>query len=462
MKKINILFLIFVLHAFSFGQDEFSLEGMYTPDFFAELLDAEMYSATELYIVGVGGFVFVDVSNAANPNFIGRYNPGSIFTRFYNGKALGNLAIGAARLDGLYFINISNLSNPGLYIDFRTGDLSYESVDFTDSVAYAAVHENGLEVIELNDPANPASIRMVNGLHNAWDVVIHNGNLIVADGAAGLKIFSLQDPINPQLISSVQTSGSAFEVIVENDFAYIALGSAGMDIIDISDVANPLFVSNFNPGFGILNHLNFSNQKIFAASWELVYAIDVSNPYLPFILATEDTPIRAMGIAAQNEFVYVADWGRLNIYTFEDFSLPDIHVKPQQFDFGFPGPNIPFTKQFDVYNLGEVQLDITNITTNNNTYYNIRPTQLNIAAGDSKHVFVTFSNAQQSTLNHILTFESNDADEPQANVSLFAGRPRAAPGQPARDFSLEDLNGNIHTLSEYEGKVVIFAIFASW
>jgi hypothetical protein len=462
MIKTIVIILIFSLVVISFAQDEFAQEGTYTPNFFSELLDAEIYSPNVLYIVGVGGFIFVDISDISQPDFMGRYGPVSIFTRFYNGKAAGNLAIGAARLDGLFFINITNLSNPILYTDFNSGNFSYESVDFADFVAYGAIHENGIEVIGISTHSNPVSILTVGGLHNAWDVFIKDDYLYVADGAAGLKIFSLIDPINPELVGSVPTTGSAFEVIVENQYAYIALGSAGFDIIDVSDPTNPDFVSNFNPGFGILNHLNYSNSKIIAASWELVYAIDVSNPFDPIMLATEDTPVRAMGIAVNNDTVYVTDWARLNAYTFNDLTLPDIHVKPKQFDFGYPGPNVPFTKQFDVYNLGEATLNINDIYTNNDTYYSIQPTSLNIAPGESQQVAVTFSTSQPGNLNHALTFESDDPDELQINISLFGGRQRAAPGQPAREFNLQDINGNMHTLSKYLGKVVVFAVFASW
>lgn len=35
-------------------------------------------------------------------------------------------------------------------------------------------------------------------------------------------------------------------------------------------------------------------------------------------------------------------------------------------------------------------------------------------------------------------------------------------GIPAQDFSLVDLDGNVHTLSEYEGQVVIINFWATW
>ena len=35
-------------------------------------------------------------------------------------------------------------------------------------------------------------------------------------------------------------------------------------------------------------------------------------------------------------------------------------------------------------------------------------------------------------------------------------------GDPAEDFTLEDTDGNWHTLSDYEGQVVFMFIFTSW
>src|SRR6186713_233796 len=44
-----------------------------------------------------------------------------------------------------------------------------------------------------------------------------------------------------------------------------------------------------------------------------------------------------------------------------------------------------------------------------------------------------------------------------ASLALFAGVAQAAPtvGQPAPDFSLTDINGTKHSLSEYKGKTVV-------
>ena len=58
MKKIIIIIFLFSISKFSIAQDEFVQHGTYIPQFFSELLDAEIYSQNELYIVGVGGVHF--------------------------------------------------------------------------------------------------------------------------------------------------------------------------------------------------------------------------------------------------------------------------------------------------------------------------------------------------------------------------------------------------------------------
>lgn len=44
-------------------------------------------------------------------------------------------------------------------------------------------------------------------------------------------------------------------------------------------------------------------------------------------------------------------------------------------------------------------------------------------------------------------------------ASVWAARAHAlGPGDPAPDFTLQDVNGTPHTLSDYRGKVVLLAL----
>lgn len=446
------------------AQDEFLETGVEEFTFFVEILDAEVYPDNPdlIYVLGVGGFLFIDVSEADNPRLVGRHTPASIYERYYNGQAIGPLAVTAAREDGLDFIDISNINNPNLLTRYRHEEFAYESVVFRDSIAWAAAHSNGLEVLNIADPANPVQLAVVNtNLENTWDVFLDNDKLYVADGPSGLKIFDLSTPASPQFISSIPLSGYCKEVIVHNDLAYIAVGAAGFDIVDVSNPSQPQFLSNYRGGFGLTNHLAYDNGVIFTASWELVEAIDVSNPHNPIRLATEETELRAMGIAARDGRVYVTDWWKFRAYDFEDFDVPDIHIKPEDHDFGFQGVGVPITEEYRIHNLGDSHLEISEITSPL-PQFTISPTTLSVPPGDTGRVDITFTPTGIGTRFTILKFFSNDPDEAEKGMSVFGGESRLSPGDSAVGFTLNDIDGNVHMLEQYRGKVVLLIFFATW
>jgi hypothetical protein len=302
----KILFIKLCLTFFVFSQDELVEQGNLDFPWLAELLDAEIYPSSPdvIYIIGVGGYKFIDVSDLSNPQLIGRYNTGSLFKRFYNGVAKGGIALGAARLDGIYILNTANLSNPFLIKRYQPSGYSYESVELNQNIVYAAAHGNGVEVIDISTPSNPLHVTNLAGLENAWDVFIDGNYLYVADGPGGLKIFSVVQPQQPQFIASISTSGYSKEVIVESGIAYVAAGTAGFDMIDITNPIDPQFISNHNSGFGITNHLAFDNNIIFSATWELVEAVDVTDPANPVLRPFSYSVIKVTTCQLANHFEF--------------------------------------------------------------------------------------------------------------------------------------------------------------
>jgi hypothetical protein len=464
MKIKSFIFaqiLLLVILEIGSAEDEFKLQGRYLPYFFAELLDAEMYARDTIYVVGVGGFIFFDVSNISNPSLIGRFDPGSIYTRFYNGIARENLAIGAARDKGLFILSIADLTQPYILQTYLKEKYSYESIDFNGDFAYAAVHENGLEIINIKNPSIPVSLQTLNDFTNAWDVFLDGDFLYVADGSAGIKIFSLEQPEQPRSLAQIPTSGNAIEIIVADNKAFIALGAAGFDIIDVSDPSQPVFLANYSNPFGIINHLSYSNNIVFAAGWELVYAVDISNPNDPQLLATEDTPVRSMGIATDGQEVYVSDWATVQTYLFTPSKEPDIHIRPSIFDFGFPGMNNQVQTQFEIFNLGESELNITKISFDD-PKFSVAEDGFVIPANDSASINVTFTAGDPGYTKKTMSILSNDPDEEIKTIFLYYGLERLMEGETAPDFRLVDLYGKEHNLSDYRGQTVLLAFFASW
>ena len=48
----------------------------------------------------------------------------------------------------------------------------------------------------------------------------------------------------------------------------------------------------------ILQKLFDKRDIVFTANWEMITAVDISDPSTPLLIASEKTPVRAMGIAA--------------------------------------------------------------------------------------------------------------------------------------------------------------------
>ena len=59
---------------------------------------------------------------------------------------------------------------------------------------------------------------------------------------------------------------------------------------------------------------------------------------------------------------------------------------------------------------------------------------------------------------------TNDPDEPLLHLSVASSSSGASVniGEPAPDFTLQDLEGNYHTLSQSLGHPVILCYFATW
>ena len=56
---------------------------------------------------------------------------------------------------------------------------------------------------------------------------------------------------------------------------------------------------------------------------------------------------------------------------------------------------------------------------------------------------------------------SNDPDEPVLRIPVVGGKPALAEGNTGPDFSLPDLDGRVHSLSDYRDKVVHLMLFNS-
>jgi len=102
--------------------------------------------------------------------------------------------------------------------------------------AYMADGNNGLQIVDVTDPANLTLSGSYATADYARDIYVANGFALVAQGASGLQIIDITDPADPTLSDSYDSSGFAYSVYAVEGFAYLADGNNGLLILKILSV----------------------------------------------------------------------------------------------------------------------------------------------------------------------------------------------------------------------------------
>jgi len=464
--KLVITLSIILLHSTAFpqGLDNIDPIGTFKPDgWFAEMLDVELVGQIA-WVAGVGGLSAFDISNPEDPNlpFSGRrFNPSinPYGERFYHSAIGENFAYASGRFDGISIINKTNINLLKRESVHKEEGVSYEGLYLEANQLYAARHEKGLEIFDIVGNAI-VSKGVYENLTNAWTVIVEAGIAYVADGSGGLKILDVTDPNSISELSSIAATGSARDVDLVDGIAYVAVGSQGLDIFDVNDPLNPIFLSNYQSPFFTAG-VSVDDQKAYLAEWDIVEVIDVSKGKAPFLLGWEEMTMRGMGIAARDNLLYVANWANFNILRFGKTVEPDIYLPETFHDFGsaLVGNNTDLIIR--VHNTGSTELSIMEIFSTGEVY-TIDTGFLNIAAGEVAEIKLTFTPLDDQFTQAVVFFKSNDPDESSRTFTIRGGTSSLQIGDSAPDFTLNDVDGIPHTLSDYAGNVIVLSFFASW
>ena len=463
MKRSLILFLTLTLAVVAAHADDMLEDrGSFRPTFFAELQDIEL-QGDRAYVFGVGGLFIVNIADPDDPTFLGRYAPADDRAdRFYRGSISGGYAYGGARESGLVVVDIVPEITPVFVQRFEGPGLSYEGSTVEGGFLYACRHDDGLEIFSLADPAAPVSLSEFTGLTNAWDVVVRDGLAYVADGIGGLTIVDVSDPSAPALTANVSSAGAVSDVMLHGDVAVVASGSVGLELFDVSDPANPLLLSVYNTS-GLAATIDVDGDLVFVADWDDVEVVDISVPTAPVAAGNENTPVRAMGLAAAAGKIYVADWARFRIYDYGFTSRGDIEI-PKWFEFPPIPPGGTVDTTFTVGNTGGGVLTVTDIQIFNDDFEFTPPLSFTVPPGGTVEVPFSYHNDAFGEDITFMRVDSDDTDEGESTLPVI-GEPDPSEldlGEPAPLFVLTDLDGVVHDLEQYQGRVVVLAFFANW
>jgi hypothetical protein len=246
-----------------------------------------------------------DVSYPANPVPLGTITLPSVVESI---AITGQYAYAATFSSALQVIDISDPANLVDVGDVTTSGRALVVV-FFGNYAYCAV-SNGLDVVEISDPASPVFIKHVPAsfLGTVYDVAV-SGTRAFISGSAGIRVLDISDPTNPVPIGGyVSRNSNARSVAQSGTYAYVADSNLGLQVIDISDPTRPTRVGgyyDFQKGSSPFDVALAGTHAYVLEGPNRLQVFDLNNPTNPVPVGVAQVPIRARRLAVADNYAYV-------------------------------------------------------------------------------------------------------------------------------------------------------------
>ena len=277
------------------------VENYYTPEWTAFVSD------------GYQGLAVVDCSNPSSPTAITTYQD------LWGDRTLSSFVADnflyvatqslANAVGGIQKVDITNMQSPVVSNVTETTGIPkdvYVDGDF----AYVAEGSNGMTIMYIASSI-PSSVSNI-PLSDARKVFVleDNGNVyaFVANGLNnGLAIIDVSDPYNPAQISNLPLDGLANDIFVLDNIAYLSNGENGLEIIDISSIAAPVVLKNISSG-GFINGVFAENNYVYLSDIEKgFHVIDCSSPYNAYEIGSLDMETEPLSIRIAGSYAYLTD-----------------------------------------------------------------------------------------------------------------------------------------------------------
>ena len=254
------------------------------------------------------GFLILDISDVSDINELDRYKqPGFIYSS--NIEVIGNTVFVAASSQ----ISIYDIANPSDIIEVGEYDepdaTPWYGITVIGNLAYVAAGAEGLFVLDISDITNITILDIYNTDGVAADVLIVGDFAYVSDNANGLVVLDISNPSDVQYVNNYNTDGFCRYVTVDDDgLAYVAAGEEGLLILDISNPEEITLVGSYDTDGDVLDIVLVGKYVIIADNTKGALALDVSDPTNPEFVTSYNTDGDAWGVDVTKDYVYVADY----------------------------------------------------------------------------------------------------------------------------------------------------------
>lgn len=437
-----------------------------------ELVDVRYdANSSRVYGVGQGGLYAWDVSDPAAPRELinwpepdsgGGGGGGPPESRRYHRSAQQDSVLYLSSRDSGLFL--MDLDRAELDDDHWAFEHAISGLAVEDGVLYASDHNARVLAYDIGGggaggtPTVPVALGFGAELGQGfWNIKVDGTVAYLADQSEGLVLVDLSDPGAPVTIGATTLGYGAQDVVADGDVAYLAAGSYGIAVIDISDPTRPGLIAEVDYGASVQS-LALDGDLLWGVNQEGVVALDVSDPTAPVPVGTWATEQWAMAVTAGDGHAFVGDWNLMSVWEADRAArVPDADLNPSEVFVREEGD----TFLMELANRGGGTLDILGASTES-PLVRLEADRLTVAPGEVAQLRVTFDGG--ATLDEPLCIATNNPGSPLLEVALHTGDggQNEAIGEPAPDFALTDLDGNVWRLSEQLGHPVVIAYFTTW
>ena len=424
---------------------------------------------------------------AAEPSNLDGVSGAPYLPRFLAVDASGTHAYVSTRYDGLWILEVTGsgtawtVTEAGRMVAPRG---FVESAQVVGARLYVARHADGIEVMDLADPAAPAAIDSVTDpLVDAWGMdAKEDGKVWVADGVGGVKLLRLVGSELSYVTGDTPSTapGTVFDVASIGNWVVAAAGGSGVTVYEEWTAAQR---STYALAGVCTDVAPMDGERAAVACGGWVHVVEVNSMGILHVLATtrlhrrtagagEDPGSRlAMGVTASGDVVYVAGIDSVDAYRLVDDDPDgdaDLQASGQAARFGAaPGAAV-----FTLENAGQGTLDVSSVDC---TEPSVACTlgAASVLPGGATTLTISFDGSA-TDVEAVVTLLSNDPDDGSLPFTVTAALAAGVdPLEVAPDFTGATVerayetpafvDGTIH-LDDYAvaDQVAHFAIASVW
>nr|MBC8204143.1 right-handed parallel beta-helix repeat-containing protein [FCB group bacterium] len=192
-----------------------------------------------------------------------------------------------------------------------TGNMSLpgetQSVFVSQNYAYLCNGSDGLNIVNVSNPASPSLTGSYNTPGSANHVFVFGNYAYVADGDSGVAIINISSRSNPQLVQRFQTPGYASALALKENYLYVAAMDSGLRVLNISNLDSIYETAHFETMGQACGLTKYGNYLYLANGDAGLKTYNVTNAASVTAAGTFDTPGYANKVSVYGNYAYVAD-----------------------------------------------------------------------------------------------------------------------------------------------------------